>query len=58
MNKNCVLVQAHKSMPYIFKLAKLNPNVNFYIHFDKKSDINIISGTENIIILSDRVNVH
>ncbi|MWQ75867.1 conjugal transfer protein [Glaesserella parasuis] len=62
MNKNCVLVQAHKSIPYIFNLAKLNPNVNFYIHFDKKSDINIISGgggetPENIIILSDRVNV-
>lgn len=53
-----ILVQAHKECRYIKKIAELNPNVNFYIHFDYKSKVDINSYVgNNIVILSNRINV-
>lgn len=58
IKKHCVLVQAHKPVLYILELASHNPNVNFYIHFDKKSNIDLsMYNCKNINLLKERVNV-
>lgn len=56
------MIQAHKNSKYICLLAKKNPDVNFYIHVDKKSkptfDEISIQNISNITLLKERVNVY
>lgn len=58
-NKTAVLIQAHKESEYIKQLALQNSDVNFYLHFDAKSNIKVddYSIIPNILVLSERVNV-
>ncbi|WP_432499445.1 beta-1,6-N-acetylglucosaminyltransferase [Providencia hangzhouensis] len=60
--KTAVMIQAHKNSKYICLLAKKNPDVNFYIHVDKKSkptfDEISIQNISNITLLKERVNVY
>ena len=34
MKKHALLIQAHQDISYFIKLAKIQPNVNFYVHMD------------------------
>lgn len=52
----CILVMAHKSLEYIFILAKNNPGIVFYIHFDAKSELPKTE-LDNIVFIDDRVDV-
>lgn len=57
--KHAILVLAHKPTEYIYTLAKQQPEVNFYIHFDKKSQgLPLETKLSNINILDDRVSVY
>ena len=58
-NKTAVLIQAHKESEYIKQLALQNSDVNFYLHFDAKSNIKVedYSIIPNILVLSERINV-
>ncbi|WP_435952991.1 beta-1,6-N-acetylglucosaminyltransferase [Dryocola sp. BD626] len=57
-----VLIQTHNNASYISLLAKLNPDVSFYVHVDLKCDdiFHEIKKTscENIFLLEDRVSVY
>ncbi len=55
MNTQAILVLTHKPIPHIFEYATQYPNVNFYIHVDKKVAIsNIkIKDMKNIFFLND-----
>nr|WP_313098946.1 beta-1,6-N-acetylglucosaminyltransferase [Moraxella sp. CTOTU48717] len=60
MKKHAVLVQAHQDISYFIKLAKIQPNVNFYVHMDAKSDYFPDPQTAqlaNVVLLSDRISV-
>lgn len=60
MKKHAVLVQAHQDISYFIKLAKIQPNVNFYVHMDAKSDYFLDPETAqlaNVVLLSDRISV-
>ena len=60
MKKHAVLIQTHKPIDYFIGLAKRHPNVNFYVHFDKKCDASLLALTDNLAnlcLLSDRVDV-
>lgn len=60
MKKHAVLVQAHQDISYFIKLAKIQPNVNFYMHMDAKSDYFPDAETAqlaNVFLLKDRVAV-
>lgn len=60
MKKHAVLVQAHQDISYFIKLAKIQPNVNFYVHMDAKSDYFPDAETAqlaNVFLLKDRVAV-
>lgn len=56
------MIQAHKNSKYICLLAKKNPDVNFYIHVDKKSqqtfDEISIQNISNVTLLKERINVY
>ena len=60
MKKHALLIQAHQDISYFIKLAKIQPNVNFYVHVDAKSDYFPDAETAqlaNVVLLSDRVSV-
>lgn len=60
MKKHALLIQAHQDISYFIKLAKIQPNVNFYVHMDAKSDYFPEAETAqlaNVFLLSDRVSV-
>lgn len=59
MYKTAILVQLHKESEYLKELAILYPNVNFYLHFDVKSHIDLATyrAFPNIFLIENRVNV-
>ena len=60
MKKHALLIQAHQDISYFIKLAKIQPNVNFYVHMDAKSrdfPKTDLENLANVILLSDRVSV-
>lgn len=60
MKKHALLIQAHQDISYFIKLAKIQPNVNFYVHMDAKSDYFPDAETAqlaNVVFLTDRVSV-
>ncbi|MFW2176552.1 MULTISPECIES: beta-1,6-N-acetylglucosaminyltransferase [unclassified Moraxella] len=60
MKKHAVLIQTHKPIDYFIELAKRTPNVNFYVHFDKKCDDSLLTQYENlanIVIINHRIDV-
>lgn len=60
MKKHALLIQAHQDISYFIKLAKSQPNVNFYIHMDAKSDYFPDAETAqlaNVFLLKDRITV-
>ena len=60
MKKHALLIQAHQDISYFIKLAKIQPNVNFYVHMDAKSDYFPDAETAqlaNVVLLSDRISV-
>lgn len=60
MKKHAVLVQAHQDISYFIKLAKIQPNVNFYVHMDAKSrdfPKTDLANLVNVVFLTDRVSV-
>lgn len=60
MKKHAVLIQAHQDISYFIKLAKIQPNVNFYVHMDAKSDYFPDAETAqlaNVFLLKDRITV-
>lgn len=60
--KNCFLVLAHKRVDYICFLAKKYNEANFYIHLDRKVDINKIKNiffdVHNVYFISNRVDIN
>ena len=61
MKKHALLIQAHQDISYFIKLAKIQPNVNFYVHMDAKSHDfpkNDMANLANVVFLTDRVPVH
>lgn len=60
MKKHALLIQAHQDISYFIKLAKIQPNVNFYVHMDAKSRDFLktdLANLANVVLLSDRVSV-
>jgi len=60
MKKHALLIQAHQDISYFIKLAKIQPNVNFYVHIDAKSDYFPDAETAqlaNVFLLKYRVSV-
>ena len=60
MKKHALLIQAHQDISYFINLAKIQPNVNFYVHMDAKSNYFPEAETAqlaNVVLLSDRVSV-
>lgn len=60
MKKHALLIQAHQDISYFIKLAKSQPNVNFYVHMDAKSrdfPKTDLANLANVVLLSDRVSV-
>lgn len=60
MKKHALLIQAHQDISYFIKLAKTQPNVNFYVHMDAKSDYFPDAETAqlaNVFLLKDRITV-
>lgn len=55
VNSNAFLILTHKPIDHIYKYAEYYTNSNFYIHVDKKVDINFIKTKklENIYFLND-----
>lgn len=62
MKKHALLVQAHHNIDYFIELAKGTPDVNIYVHLDKKSayypDAAMLAGVTNLHLLGDRVAVY
>lgn len=60
MKKHALLIQAHQDISYFINLAKIQPNVNFYVHVDAKSDYFPNAETAqlaNVFLLKDRITV-
>lgn len=60
MKKHALLIQAHQDISYFIRLAKIQPNINFYVHMDAKSDYFPDAETAqlaNVFLLKDRVSV-
>lgn len=60
MKKHALLIQAHQDISYFIKLAKIQPNVNFYVHMDAKSrdfPKTDLANLVNVVFLTDRVSV-
>ena len=60
MKKHALLIQAHQDISYFIKLAKIQPNINFYVHMDAKSDYFPDAETAqlaNVFLLKDRITV-
>ncbi|QQU07207.1 core-2/I-branching enzyme [Moraxella osloensis] len=60
MKKHALLIQAHQDISYFINLAKIQPNVNFYVHMDAKSDYFPDAETAqlaNVFLLKDRITV-
>ena len=60
MKKHALLIQSHQDISYFIKLAKIQPNVNFYVHMDAKSrdfPKTDLANLANVVLLSDRVSV-
>lgn len=60
MKKHALLIQAHQDISYFIKLAKIQPNVNFYVHMDARSrdfPKTDLANLANVVLLSDRVSV-
>lgn len=53
----CILIMAHKNIDYFYGLAKANPNINFYIHYDSKFNIPICEKIDNFVFLNDSLRV-
>lgn len=61
MPKHALLIQAHQDISYFIKLAKRQPNVNFYVHIDAKSAYFPHAETAklaNLFLLNNRVAVY
>lgn len=63
MNKIAILVLAHKEIPYIFQYAEKNYDMNFYVHFDKKFDLDKYLTKEllipkNVHFVLDRISIN
>lgn len=62
MKKHALLIQAHQDISYFIKLAKIQPNVNFYVHMDAKSKScdypkTDLANLANVFLLKDRITV-
>ncbi|TGP43661.1 core-2/I-branching enzyme [bacterium M00.F.Ca.ET.230.01.1.1] len=60
MKKHALLIQAHQDISYFIKLAKIQPNVNFYVHMDAKSrdfPKTDLANLANVFLLTERVAV-
>jgi len=58
MKNIAILILAHKELDYFFLLAKDNPNIYFFIHYDIKSKIpSYINHNNNIFFIDERVDV-
>lgn len=62
MKKHALLIQAHQDISYFIKLAKIQPNVNFYVHMDAKSKScdypkTDLANLANVFLLKDRIMV-
>lgn len=59
MQNNNYLILTHKNIDHIYELASKMPNVNFYIHLDKKSDITLIQQktAQNVYFVEHRVDI-
>lgn len=60
MKKHALLIQTHQDISYFIKLAKIQPNVNFYVHMDAKSDYfpdAVTAQLANVFLLKDRITV-
>ena len=62
LDKHCFLILTHKSIDHIYTYAEYYKNCNFYVHVDKKIDINCIKSKElkNVYFIDDanRVDVN
>lgn len=56
--KHCVLIQAHKDIGYFLEFARLNEQINFYVHMDRKSDSNLNVSQKNVFFVKSSINVH
>lgn len=62
MKKHALLIQAHQDISYFINLAKIQPNVNFYVHMDAKSKScdypkTDLANLANVFLLKDRITV-
>lgn len=60
MKKHALLIQAHQDISYFIELAKIQPNVNFYVHMDAKSrdfPKTDLANLANVFLLTERVAV-
>lgn len=61
--KSAILVICHEQIPYVAKLANSEINSNFYIHVDRKADIELIKkdfvpNLENVYWVDSRIDVN
>lgn len=57
MKKHAVLIQTHKPIDYFAKRAKREPNVNFYVHVDKKVEKFDKVNLANLMYVENRIDV-
>ena len=59
LNNKCFLILTHKNIDHIYELASKMLNVNFYIHLDQKSDIELIkkASIHNVHFVEERVDI-
>jgi len=58
MMKHCILIQAHKDIDYFLEFARLNEQINFYVHMDKKSNFSSTTSQKNIFFVENSINVN
>lgn len=58
MKKHCILIQAHKDISYFLEFARLNEQVNIYIHIDKKSSYIPTTTHKNVFIIKNPINIY
>ena len=56
--KHCILIQAHKDISYFLEFARLNEQVNIYVHIDKKSNYVPAITHKNVFIIKNPINVY
>lgn len=54
----CLLIMAHKDIKYFYQLSLDNPDIRFYIHYDRKYELPNLPQSENLIFLPDHLRVN